>query len=116
MAEKKVKPIVLKDNDTGEEYTLEFNRDSVRFAESRGFVIEDVEKYPMTLVYDFFYYAFRMHHRNMSKGQTDKIIDDCWGGIGGIPEGVLTRLAELWAATFNPLVDEKANPRMSVEL
>ena len=33
----KVKPLILTDNDTGEKYTLEFSRESVRFAEARGF-------------------------------------------------------------------------------
>lgn len=115
MAER-VKPIRLKNTETGETYVLEFNRDAVRFAESRGFVMDDVEKYPMTLVYDLFYYAFRMHHRNIPREKTDKIIDEYWGGIGGIPEGVLVRLGELWADTFNPLVDENENPRIAVEL
>ena len=53
MAEK-VKPIVLTDKATNETFTLEFNREAVRFAESRGFVIGDVDKFPMT-IYDLFY-------------------------------------------------------------
>lgn len=112
----RVKPIVIKNEDTGEVYTLDFNRDSVRFAESRGFVISDIDKFPMTAIYDLFFYAFRMHHKNVARDKTDKIIDEYWGGVGGIPEGVLTRLGELWAQTFTPLVDEKANPRIVVEL
>lgn len=112
----RVKPIILKDKDTGDSFTLEFNRDSVRFAESRGFSISDVERYPMTAIYDLFFYAFRMHHRNVAREKTDKIIDEYWGGIGGIPEGVLTRLGELWAQTFVSMVDETANPRITVEL
>ena len=115
MAEK-VKPIVLKDTETKETFTLEFNRDSVRFAESRGFKISDIEDYPMTAIYDLFFYSFRMHHRNVAREKTDKIIDEYWGGIGGIPEGVLLRLGELWAQTFTPLIDENANPRITVEL
>ena len=115
MAER-VKPIVITNDDTGEVFTLDFNRDSVRFAESRGFVITDVDKYPMTAIYDLFFYAFRMHHSNVPRNKTDKLIDDCWGGVGGIPEAVLTRLGELWAQTFTPLLDDKVNPRIKVEL
>ena len=32
-----VKPIRLTDTETGEKYTLEFSRESVKFAEQRGF-------------------------------------------------------------------------------
>ena len=115
MAEK-VKPIVLTDKATNETYTLEFNREAVRFAESRGFVIGDVDKFPMTL-YDLFYYAFRMHHRNVSRERTDKIIDEGFGGIAGMPEAMLQRLGELYADTFGALTEEEQeNPRIVVEL
>lgn len=111
-----VKPIVLKDVGTGEEYTLEFNREAVRFAEARGFAITEIEKFPMTL-YDLFYYAFRMHHRNVSREKTDKLIDDGFGGLAGIPSGMLERLVELYAATFGTLYDEdEENPRIVVKL
>ena len=115
MAEK-VKPIKLTDTATGDTYTLEFNREAVKFAESRGFAITEVEKFPMT-IYDLFYYAFRMHHRNVPREKTDKIIDDGFGGIAGIPAGMLERLVELYADTFGTLYDEnEENPRMVVEL
>ena len=114
---KRPKPIVLHDEETGQEYTLEFNRDSIRFAESRGFVIEDVGKYPMTKVYELFFYSFRMHHKNVSREKTDRLIDEGWGGLGGIPEGVIERLGELYAAPFIALTDgEEKNARLTVEL
>lgn len=121
MSEKveRVKPIVLRMED-GTEYTLEFSRETVRFAEGRGFVIDDVAKFPMTKVYEFFWYAFRMHHKAISREKTDKIIDEDWGGIGGIPAGVLERLGQLYAEPFNTLVDadngEAKNARVTVEL
>ena len=43
-----VKPIFVTDTETGMEYTLEFNRESVAFAERRGFEINDVARFPMT--------------------------------------------------------------------
>ena len=36
----RVNPIIIRNEDTGDEYTLEFNRESIRFAEQRGFDIE----------------------------------------------------------------------------
>lgn len=112
-----VRPLILHDEESGMDYTLEFNRESVQFAERRGFVLEDVSKYPMTLTYDFFYYAFRMHHRNVSREKTDKIINEDWGGIAGIPDGVLERLGLLYASTFGTLKDkeDKNPPKVTVQ-
>lgn len=105
----RVKPLILHDNENNVDYTLEFNRESVMFAESKGFVLDEVEKIPMTRVYELFYYSFRMHHRNVPREKTDRIIDE-WGGLLGIPDGVLERLAALYMATFGTLKDKEANP------
>lgn len=114
----RVKPLILRDTESGETYTLEFSRDTVRWAESRGFDLDDVSKFPMTKIYEFFWYAFRMHHKNVSKERTDRIIDEDWGGINGIPDGVLERLGQLYAAPFNTLVDKdvEAPHKVTVEL
>ena len=104
----KIKPIILKDNEKNTEYTLEFSRDTVRFAEARGFIPDEIDKYPMTKIYEFFWLAFRMHHPNMAKANTDKIIDD-WGGIQNIPEGLLERLGQLYAAPFGTLTEDETD-------
>ena len=66
-----VKPIILTDTETKEKFTLEFNRESVYFAEGRGFNIDDVARIPMTKIHELFYYAFRMHHKNVSRQKTN---------------------------------------------
>lgn len=111
-----VKPIIIKDEEKNVEYTLEFNRESVKFAESRGFKFEDVADYPMTKVPELFYYAFRMHHKNIARNQTDKILFE---DLGGIPSGMIERLAELYQAPFEALSvldegEEVKNPKMTV--
>ena len=112
----KIRPLILHDEEAGTDYTLEFSRESVRFAESRGFAIGDVDRFPMTKTYELFYYAFRMHHRNIPREKTDKIIDEDWGGIAGIPDGVLERLGMLYAAPFGTLKDKEGNPpKVTVE-
>lgn len=112
----KIKPIIIRDNEREAEYTLEFNRESVKFAESRGFVFEDVIKYPMTKIPELFYYAFRMHHKNIAKNQTDKILDD----MNGIPNGLIERLGELYAEPFNTLNildegEERKNSNIAID-
>lgn len=109
----RIKPITIKDNENKREYTLEFDRDSVRFAEGRGFKLEDVDAYSMTKVPEFFWYAFRMHHKSVSLAQAEEILKQ----IGGLNEAIAKRLVELWMQTYNSLGNEETkNPNMAVEL
>jgi hypothetical protein len=67
---------------------------------------------------EFFYYAFRMHHPNISKQQTDKILFDV---LGGMPEGMAERLGELYAVPYEALNgsgkgEQGKNGRMTVEM
>lgn len=113
----RVKPIILHDSESGIDYTLEFNRESIKFAESKGFRPEDVPNFPMTKVPEFFYYAFRMHHKNVSREKTDKFIDEL-GGIAGFPNGFLERLFMLYQEPFEATKTEEArkNSTLTVEL
>ena len=113
-----VKPIIIHDPDNKRDYTLEFNRDSIRFAEARGFDIDDVGKFPMTKIPELFFYAFRMHHPNVSREKTDRILFD---ELGGLPEGVAERLGALYSVPYEALngknkEGKKGNPMMTVEL
>ena len=114
----KVKPIILHDSETGTDYTLEFNRESVKFAESRGFKIEDVGDYPMTKIPEMFFYAFRAHHKNVSREKTDRFIFEDWGGISDIPDGVIERLFQLYNEPFEATKTEpeRKNSKLTVEL
>lgn len=113
----KVKPITLTVGN--ETYTLEFSRESVRFAESKGFVIEEVETYPLTRTNELFYYAFRMHHRNLSREKTDGILEK----MGGLRAEELVRLGELYLVPIETVInvnddndEERKNSKVSVEL
>jgi len=111
-----VKPIVLHDEDNGVDYTLEFNRETIKFAEQRGFDISDVGRFPMTKLPELFFYAFRMHHKNISRERTDRILFD---DLGGMPEGMAERLGALYSAPFEALNNASGeagkNRRMTVE-
>lgn len=111
---KEVKPIILHMED-GKEYTLEFNRESVRFAESRGFNIDDVGRYPMTTIPNLWFFSFRMHHKNIARDKTDAILEE----MGGLTDEILERLGELYAVPFETLLpsdDEPKNSKVTVEL
>lgn len=111
----RVNPIIIRNEDTGEEYTLEFNRETIRFAEQRGFDIADVGKFPMTKLPELFFYAFRMHHRNVSREKTDRILFD---DLGGMPDGMAERLGALYSAPFEALSNDNGkakNSKMTVE-
>jgi len=110
-----IKPIIIHDTENNIDYTLEFNRESIKFAEARGFVIGDVDRFPMTKMPELFFYAFRMHHKNVSREKTDRILFD---DLGGLSEEVATRLGELYGVPYEALDNSGTvkNARMTVEL
>ncbi len=115
--EDRVKPVRLV-GENGDEYILDFSRDSVRFAEQRGFKTDEVLDFPATKIPELFFYAFRKNHKNLAKNQTDKILEE---ELGGMTEALLTRLMQLYnqaALTHIVVTDEEAakNARMTVEL
>lgn len=111
-----VKPIILRIPERNEEYTLEFNRESVRFAENRGFVVEDVGKFIMTGLEDIFYYSFRMHHMKVSREQAMRILYD---DLKGFPDGMVDRLAQLYNVpmqTLSQSEEDAKNCKVTVEM
>lgn len=116
-ATERVPSIKITDKDTGNVYELDFCRESVKFAEARGFKTDDVSDYPVTKIPEFWFYAFRMHHKNMAKNQTDALLDK----MHGITPNVAARLIELYnqAATSNTIQDDEdleKNATVTVEL
>lgn len=96
-----VKPIVIKNPETGETlYTLEFNRKTIKAAERNGFDISEVGKYPMTKPVELFYYAMRMHQPWVTMDKAEEIFDalDIRNS-----EGVLKRLLELYNEPFRSM-------------
>jgi hypothetical protein len=116
MAEKeRIKPIIIRDKENNKEYTLEFNRDTVKYAEGRGFRLQDVDNFPMTKMPEFFWLAFRMHHQSVSLNQAERLLER----IGGMSSAMATRLGELYAAPFEYLTpddDDVKNSQVEVEL
>ena len=119
---KKVKPLIIKNKDTGEvRYTLEFNRESVKFAEKHGFCVDEVAKFPMTNLPLLFHYAFRMYHKGITQMKTDEVLQELCASVD--TELLFTKLSELYAAPFNYLLgdsdeedgEERKNSKYAVE-
>lgn len=113
----RINPMRISDNKTGATYELDFNRESIRFAENRGFEISTVLQYPVTKIPELFYYAFRKNHKNLAKSQTDKILEQ----LGGVTSQMLERLIQLYnQAQLSHLIleeeDLEKNSNMTVEL
>lgn len=112
----KVKPIIIHDHENNRDYTLEFSRDSIKFAEGRGFRLVDVDNFPMSKVPEFFWYAFRMHHPSFSLRQAEEMLDR----LGGVSDELGKRLGELWAVPFETITadedGEAKNATVTVEL
>lgn len=94
------KPVILQDEETDNAYTLEFSRDSIRFAERQGFAVQDLGRFPATNVPLLFFYAFRMHHKHMAQRQTDAILED----MGGLSPELMERLIQLYNAPMSSLI------------
>ena len=113
---KSVKPITLRDQTNGDIYVLEFSRDSVRFAEARGFKIAAMDDGAvMTTTEDLFFYAFRMHQPKISKAETDKIL---YEKLKGMPKGMMERLVDLYLApvyTLSQNEEDEKNATMTAE-
>lgn len=90
--EERIKPAFLTDNNTGVKYELDFCRESVMWAESKGFDLEKVAKFPVTGIEELFYYSFRKNHRNVPREKTNKLLHEG----GGLPEMALERLILLY--------------------
>ena len=104
---KRIDPIKLKFKD-GREYTLEFSRESVAEAEDGGFKRFDFVDKLMKRTTEIFYYSFKMHHPDITKEETDKILFD---DLGGMNEKILDRLTDLFNAPYDTLVNESGKPK-----
>lgn len=115
--QERVNPLRITDNETGKTYELDFTRETVKFAENRGFRVDEITAYPASRIPDLFYYSFRKNYKNMARSQTDALLE----GMGGLTNVVLERLVLLYnqAALSNLIAtDEDAakNERVTVEL
>ena len=112
---KRVEPIVLR-YENGTVYTLEFSRDTVKLAEEAGFKRTSIQNNEMTMIPLVFSMAFKMHHPEMTKEDTDKILFE---DLGGMTEAISNKLIALYNAPYETLFNETGevkNPGLTVVL
>lgn len=115
--DERVKPVFITDKDSDTKYELDFSRESVKFAEARGFEIESVFKFPTTKIPELFFYAFRKNHKNIARANTDALFDK----MGGVSGAFLERLVQLYnQAGLSHVIlsdeDSEKNGSVTVEL
>lgn len=116
----RVNPIKVIDTETNHTYILDFNRDTVRFAEERGFDWDEVGNKPATLIPLIWYTAFRRYDPRISLDKTTKLLED----LGGMKPSWIVRLRELYNQALTSLIaqdaadgeEEVKNAKVTVEL
>ena len=115
----RVDPIKITDNKTGIVYTLDFTRDTVKFAEDRGFNWDDFGDRPATLIPLIWFAAFRRYDSRISLDKTTEILEK----LGGLKPSWVQRLRQLYDQALISLIasDDEAdgdtkNAEMTVEL
>lgn len=86
------------------EYTLEYNRQSVKTMEAQGFVLDELTKKPATMMPMLFTGAFIKNHRGTKRAVMDEIYD----GISD-KSALMEVLMEMYVETLSSLMDNSAD-------
>lgn len=97
----KINPIKIKIEEDNIVYTLEFSRETVIFTNNQGFVRSEFEDRFEEMLPILFYGAFRMHHKKVSRNETDRILNEV---LRGLKKDEIFRLLELYLAPRNALI------------
>jgi hypothetical protein len=87
----------------GTQYTLEFTRRSVEQMEKDGFVADDIQKKPMTMLPALFAGAFKAHHRFVKP----EVINEIFSKMTNKGD-LIGKLAEMYNEPLMALIDEPA--------
>jgi len=85
----------------GKNYTLEFTKNTVRQMERRGFVADDIDTKPMTVIPDLFAGAFLANHSNVKREKIDRIYEALNG-----KQRLVRALIEMYNETVEYLMDD----------
>lgn len=85
----------------GTKYVLEFNRNAIRKMERSGFIAEEIQSKPMTVLPELFAGAFIMHHPYMKRERIDAIYDKMTNRMK-----LIERLGEMYNEPILAMMDE----------
>lgn len=94
----------IKLNYKGKEYTLEFNRETVRSAERSGFNLTEIADKPVSTIEALVYASFRMHHPTMSSKKAVEIYDSL-----NHKDEFVNKLIELYGSVVEAFTGSDAN-------
>ena len=95
-----MKQITVKD-EQGTQYILEFTKATIIQMEKAGFVLDEVDKMPVTMMTLLVQGAFKAHHSMVSAEKIESI----YASLAN-KEKLLTKLAEMYAEHADKLVEE----------
>lgn len=95
------KQLTINDPTTGVTYTLEYTRKTVEMMEKNGFVTDDVQRKPMTMLPALFAGAFLAHHRFVKRD----VIDSIYARLNHKDE-LISALVEMYNEPLLSLLDE----------
>ena len=86
---------------SGKDYTLEFNRQSVRMMESQGFAADELTKKPVTMIPLLVQGAFMKNHKGLKRAT----VDDIYDGVAD-KSAFIAALVELYSETVSTLLSD----------
>lgn len=95
------KTLTITDPTSGLTYTLEYTRKTVALMEQQGFVAEEVNKKPMTMLPALFAGAFLAHHKFVKR----ETIDHIYSRLGRKDE-LIQKLVEMYNDPIAALLDD----------
>lgn len=87
----------------GKNYVLEYNRETVKQMESRGFRLGELENQPVNTISMLFSGAFLMHHKNVARDKD--LTDEIYASFKNRDE-LLSALIEMYQEPVAALFDE----------
>lgn len=82
------------------DYCLEYDRDSIKYMEMRGFDIESIGKMPATMIEILFEGAFYKNHKSLKKAKISEIFKQLESKTE-----LVNQLIEMVGETYNSLFD-----------
>lgn len=93
----------------GKDYTLGFSKNTIRQMESNGFVANEINDKPATVLPDLFAGAFLLHHRFVKP----EVIEAIYAKLPD-KDKLIKALGEMFSEPIEDLMAEPENPKENV--